>query len=1636
MPDGGSRIDLSEAIDPKFRVVGRRSPLVFERVEITAPVGKTLTEVIEMTFGGKMDPILLSHGSAKIGAHEIPSSLWHLVKPKAGTTVSFILVPQGGMGRALLGIALVVAIAFAAPYLAPLALGAVGITATTASLAAATSLITAGLTFAGMMLLNALIPISAPSLNTREASQTYSIGGGRNTSKPWGAVPVVLGRHRLAPLYAARPYTEASGNDQWLRMLFVWCYGPVRIEDLRIGNTLLSDFDDVQIETREGLVGDAPITLYPGQVLEQAFSHDLPEGDPFVVERSDVDADELSIDWSYPKGLVKFDNKGKAKVTSSVVEVEYRKVGDLPWTSLGIFDTEEKKQDPFRIGKVWSVARGQYDVRLRCTNDDSETLSQVWTALRTIRHEVPYTFAKPLAITALRIKASGQLNGMIDNLSGIVTSRCKSWNGASWVDNVETSSPADLYRYVLQHPANALPRMDAQIDLATVQDWKSYCTPRGLEFNMVRDTQASVLETVTAIATVGRANPARPNGKWSVIIDRPQIEASDHFTDRNAWDFQVERNYRQIPDAWRARFVDRAFDWGQDERIIYREGITPEAATDFEAIEFAGVTDAGKLWTEGQRRFRELIQRADIYTFSTTWESLRITRGDLILVQANVTSWGISAGRVSAVTGDVIDLDDAVEMEEGWTYAIRFRRADGSSLIRAVATVPGRGRTVNFIDEGAAPAVGDLWMFGLVNFETHRLVVKAVEPGEDHIAKITAVDEAQPFIDEADDIDVPVWTPRTPNPDETVPAVPVIIAVSSGNAQQVTADDGTIYAPVNVGVVAGQGGPVPAALFQVQHRFQGSQQGWRTEILGAHVNSVSLLGYVFGDVIEVRANAVSRDGVFSAFTSPPIVHVVQLRTTKPPNVVSFTFMRLSSKTRHFDWVLSDPEGDGPPPDLVGFRIRYKAGTSVPWASLDPMHTGTVPGSPYETSTPRSAGAYTFGIVAVNNTDNESVPFMANISLPDGVAPNKPVITTPSQVTSDTTPPVAGTADNGTTVHVYSDGVDVGSVAVVGGAWALSTSALTNAAHVITAAAFDSGGQPSDPSASITITVDTISPSAPVISNVSPVSTTDTTPNINGTGENGASLQVYRGGTTPAAAPVTVAGGAWNVDLTLLPIGVYSITAKQTDLAGNVSVASSPALSLHVIPVVPVITTATATIGNTNPAVTGTSTAGASIGIFVDGVLNVTVSADGSGNWTGTCTGLAAGARSITAKQTVSGEISNASTAITLTVVWWDPATDTGGHVDFKNNTSRLLGSTTALTAMFGTITTSAQICTNANGSLVARAANTLPLCDRGLELWEARTNRCSNRNAKPTDLTGVTLSGDAAAVLTRVDDSASMGAGSILNGLLTSTDLNGFVYKLDNSLGVADAFATVSGGVGAVGACNGSMVYRGFAGRIEIGGITVVSFAVSSPYVRTNGQGTAAATTDQFRVVAPAGATIYWILNQLESSSVYPGAPIVVNAAAATRAAPVITGTRSTDFDATTGLLGVRAVSVANVAANGMLARFDTPDVTHTHLIQCTNTTGVLGATTNVTSQAVTSKTIAMTSMRTALYGWAVNDFAFAVDGTAAVTDTSGTVPSNSTPTLKVGPTGFSGVIEQIKWHPTKPTNAVIQTKSGWTTLT
>ncbi|MDD2180729.1 DUF4347 domain-containing protein [Acidovorax sp. D2M1] len=99
------------------------------------------------------------------------------------------------------------------------------------------------------------------------------------------------------------------------------------------------------------------------------------------------------------------------------------------------------------------------------------------------------------------------------------------------------------------------------------------------------------------------------------------------------------------------------------------------------------------------------------------------------------------------------------------------------------------------------------------------------------------------------------------------------------------------------------------------------------------------------------------------------------------------------------------------------------------------------------------------------------------------APGTPVLNSASDsglsnsdgITSDTTPTLTGSAENGSTVTVFDGATLLGTVTAGAGGWTLTTGALAEGGHTITAVSTDTAGNASSASAALTFTLDTTAP---------------------------------------------------------------------------------------------------------------------------------------------------------------------------------------------------------------------------------------------------------------------------------------------------------------------------------------------------------------------------------------------------------------------------------------------------------------------------------------------------------------------------------------------------------------------------------
>lgn len=835
---------------------------------------------------------------------------------------------------------------------------------------------------AGGLLVNALFPITTGGLTQQNLndSPAYSIAGSSNKMIPFGSIPVVLGVNRYYPPLGAKPYTELVGNDEYLRMVFIWGYGPLKIENIKIGETLLSAYTDYEIETREGRDTDDPLTLFPGEVHQESIGLEITHVGGMLVRTAPPNVDELSVDIGCPFGIYLVTAQGQHVYWEVEYEVAYREVGAGTWISSG-YTIGDNTTSAVRQGQRWKVDRTKsYEVGITRVTDDIDPSHGsdkfYWSVLRGFVNEDPIQYPYPLARTAIRIKATSQLNGVIDELNATVSSYCETWNGSVWGGEAVSQNPAALIHHILQSNANARAQSDDQINNDNLGEFYDFCETAGYKFNMIRDFKSSVWQTIADIAFAGRGAPSVVDGKHGVIWDDPAASVVQHITPRNSWGFSSDKVLFNMPHAFRIQFVNEDNGYVTDERIVYDDGYTAGNATIFESLTFQGITDPDLVWKHGRYHIAQARLRPEMFTLFMDFEHLVCRRGSKVLVAHDVPLWGSYSGRVTAVTLNeaethvtAVTLDETIVFGDGAYYSCRFRLADedNSSVCYSVVH-PGSGTATNTltfsavggIPIAAAPSVGDLAMFGVADQETTELLVKEIERSGEFVAKLTLVDVAA-GIYEADEGAIPAYAPNITNPvalEKIRPGAPSICNVESGTAA-LEEFNGGIRSRILVGINP----PVATVRLSKYILKYKSNDGesWNYMDIPLGNLSVYITGVDDGQTYRIAVCAVSAYGIESAWSE--IVTVTVVGQSEIPSDVTGFECNIVGANAYLSW---EPVPDI---DYSHCRIRWTPEKTTPsWTEAVDIVTRV--GKPATSVTvPAMIGTYL--IKAVDYRGNES-----------------------------------------------------------------------------------------------------------------------------------------------------------------------------------------------------------------------------------------------------------------------------------------------------------------------------------------------------------------------------------------------------------------------------------------------------------------------------------------------------------------------------------------------------------------------------------------------------------------------------------------------------------------------------------------
>jgi len=911
----------------------------------------------------------------------VPFDQWRFVRPKLGSTVAVGVVYQrggggGGGGKSPIRIIASLAVMAVAAWAGPAILGAFpSLAATLGNVGLALGLsASAAMSFAGFVvggaislvgnaLISAIIPMGPQSNASRQnytggsysptpvSPPTYAITGLRNRVNPYGPVPRLLGQRRVFPIVAANSYTEVVGNDQYLRAIFSFGYGPLLIEDIKIGETPIGSYPNVEYEVRQGFDNDADLTLFTRSVNEENLSVSLTNATGWQTRRTRTNTDEISVDTTCPRGLTKFESNGTRSSRTVDVAVEYRLVGDVAWTSAGTIAISDNSTSAVRRSLRWTVANGQYEVRLQRSTADSTEAAIVdlviWSQLRSITTEHPINLSG-LALIAVRIKATDSLNGTLDSLNAICTAMLPTYDGAAWTEPVATRNPAWAYCEVFRGSANKRPVSDAQLDLDAIKAWADACdaaSPQGdgpmWTYDAVIDSRTSVDMLIRQICAAGRARYYVEGRKRTVVQDEAQASPVFYFTPRNSNNFKMSRQFPQLPHGLKCRWVNPEIGYQEDERIVYANGYDAMTATLFEQVDMLECTRPQQVYREARYHQAAAKLRPATYELSTDIENLAVRPGDLVGVAYDTPMWGLNQARLASVALDGggnctgVTLDAPVTMATGENYSLLVRLADGETTATGtVVTAAGSTKTLTFspsIPQAALmPAAGDMVMFGRVGQTHTRLIVKDIMRGEDITARIVFVDEA-PAVHTSYTGTIPAFVSQISQPvpiEQQAPPRPNVVGYRSDETAMLRASDGTLIPRILIDI-APTSSSIWVESLQIQYRVNGSGSWSSLPVLPGDATEAIVFPVIESESYDIRLRAISRLGVPSDYFLIED-HTVVGKTSLPPDV---TQVRINGSL--LSWSYSAPV------DHKGFRVRHRAGSVENWSDSTSAHDADV-----------------------------------------------------------------------------------------------------------------------------------------------------------------------------------------------------------------------------------------------------------------------------------------------------------------------------------------------------------------------------------------------------------------------------------------------------------------------------------------------------------------------------------------------------------------------------------------------------------------------------------------------------------------------------------------------------------------------
>jgi predicted phage tail protein len=661
--------------------------------------------------------------------------------------------------------------------------------------------LSAAISIGGTLLIGALFAPQAQSFSSQQTAQvspTYSLSGAQNRARPYESMPVVMGSHRQVLDYGSKPFSKYQGEDQYLYQIFQLSLGNLIVGEYKIGTTPLTSFEDFEIIGQDS---NGKLPKFPNNV-DTASGAPLTEATGFVQRTTSINTYQIGLDF---ESILFFANDNGGLDPRSVdFEIEYKLSSDTSWikpTSLALFGYGYSyngvfltgtgvDQKPIRVtAMIENLPLGTYDVRVKRVTADStnsrETLNTNWNQIKSYQEDTA-EYAGQNRI-GLIIRASEQLNGVVQQLSVEITAQATYYNGTNWVTGV-TENPAHWFMHFARGFYDINNKLvygvglgEVNMDLASLHAWAQFCAAEGLTFNAVIDGNQTAAEILNTISLVGFGSPTWASGLLGVVFDRRNPSPVMTFGMGNIIkdSFQVSYIGENLAEEIVVRFLNPEKDYAQDEvRTLAPEVTVPQRTS---AVDLFGCTDADMAGKFANYLAAQQYYRRRRISWQSDFEGFVCQRGDVVLLSHDMTQWGYS-GRVVSFQGTDANLNwdeinvnwDLANFEwdgegnivldrdiprNGGVEYFMLTRPDGITYTYEVEPATGESNVIKLFQEpdfqeGYA-TYDHRWSFSPLETSGKKVKIISVAPASDSRLQIVATDEYPEFYAAWDGVFVP-----------------------------------------------------------------------------------------------------------------------------------------------------------------------------------------------------------------------------------------------------------------------------------------------------------------------------------------------------------------------------------------------------------------------------------------------------------------------------------------------------------------------------------------------------------------------------------------------------------------------------------------------------------------------------------------------------------------------------------------------------------------------------------------------------------------------------------------------------------------------------------------------------------------